>query len=529
MDCVHQSQDSPVDLIVSPTTVAFNTQSGAPTPAFQAGEVLDALVLQLLDNGVARLSIANTLLDVQTQVPLIPGTTVRLAVKSTTDGIKLVVLDNGAANASVAAPSGRPAASTPGSMNSATTGGAGLIDTPTAPAQPTDPIAQNLPSAPASALSQAVQTAATQQNGLAPLFADIAEATSSPSATALPQPVRAAAEQLLALRPALNGNLSGADLARAFLRSGLFLEARVAANVGASGAQPSSNADAPATTGSPSGADAGASPAAAAAQMPVPAEDLKAALIVLRQVLATWLDVSQPQAGSTTPNVSRPSLPPVPQAPSLMPDAPEARAPQPFAPMPPAPPPPYRGAPTTAQPSAAPSIPLGADPHDIGARLLAQTDGALSRQTLLQAASLPDAGNSQAGQAVRGDNSPRWTFEVPFATPQGNTAIAQFEISRDGRSAPAEGLKAVWRARFSIDVEPMGAVHAQVSLIGARAAVTLWAERGEAAAKLRENSSLLSDALKGAELEAGDVLVRDGSPPRPRQATPAGRFLDRAS
>jgi Flagellar hook-length control protein FliK len=516
-----------VDLIISPTTVAFNTQSGAPTPAFQAGEVLDALVLQLLDNGVARLSIANTLLDVQTQVPLIPGTTVRLAVKSTTDGVKLVILDNGAANAGVAAPSGRPAVSTPGAINSATTGGAGLIDTPTAPAQPTDPVAQNLPSAPASALSQAVRTAAMQQNGLAPLFADIAEATSSPSVTALPQPVRAAAEQLLALRPALNGNLSGGDLEQAFVQSGLFLEARVAANVGASGAQPGSNADAPATTGSPSGANAGASPTAM--QMPVPAEDLKAALIVLRQVLATWLDASQPQAGFTTPNAPRPLLPPVPQAPSLVPDGPEAKAPQSFAPMPPAPPPPYRGAPTTAQPNAAPSIPLGADPHDIGARLLAETDGALSRQTLLQAASLPDAGNAQAAQAMRGDNSPRWTFEVPFATPQGNTAIAQFEISRDGRSAPAEGLKAVWRARFSINVEPMGAVHAQVSLIGARAAVTLWAERGEAAAKLRENSSLLSDALKGAELEPGDVLVRDGSPPRPRQATPAGRFLDRAS
>jgi hypothetical protein len=59
--------------------------------------------------------------------------------------------------------------------------------------------------------------------------------------------------------------------------------------------------------------------------------------------------------------------------------------------------------------------------------------------------------------------------------------------------------------------------------------VTLWAERGDAAAKLRESSSLLSDALKRAELEPGDVLVRDGSPPRPQSAKPAGRFLDRAS
>jgi hypothetical protein len=150
---------------------------------------------------------------------------------------------------------------------------------------------------------------------------------------------------------------------------------------------------------------------------------------------------------------------------------------------------------------------------------------------LLQAASLPESAQAQSVQMMKsGDTSgPRWNFEIPFAT-QNGTAIAQFEISRDGRSGQqADGTKAVWRARFTLDVEPMGPVHAQVSLIGSRTAVTLWAERSEAAAKLRANSSLLSDALQQAELEPGDVLVRDGPPPRPQQAPPAGRFLDRAS
>ncbi len=87
----------------------------------------------------------------------------------------------------------------------------------------------------------------------------------------------------------------------------------------------------------------------------------------------------------------------------------------------------------------------------------------------------------------------------------------------------------MWRVRFSLAVEPMGAVHAQVSLIGERASVTLWAERADGATRLRENASLLTDALRKAELEPGDVLVRDGSPPRPREGAAAGRFLDRAS
>jgi Flagellar hook-length control protein FliK len=530
-----------VDLIISPTTVAFNTQPGAPTPTFQAGEVVNALVLQLLENGNVRLSIGNSLLDVQTLVPLVPGTTVRLAVKSTSDGIKLVILDNGAASAAAngaAALPGRGAASTPGAINAAGVGGAGVSDAFPASAEPSGPAAPLVsptpadPAVPAVALAQAVRVAAMQQNGLAPLFADVAEAVAPGNAAVLPQPVRDAADQLLALRPTLDGNLGGQDVKQAFIQSGLFLEARIAAT----GAMPRSapNGDGVARA-APTTAVAPATPAAVgaltASQIPAPAEDLKAALTVFRQVLETWLAAGAPAAADAAPARAG-LLPMLSEGPSLAPDAPGSEAearPQGLLPIPSAPPPPYRGAPTAPQPAAAPSIPVGTDPQLIAARLLKDTDGALSRQTLLQAASLPESANAQATQVARGDTSgPRWNFEIPFATPQG-TAIAQFEIARDGRSVPAEGIKPVWRARFTIDIEPMGAVHAQVALIGSRTAVTLWAERRESAAKLRQNSSLLSDALKQAELEPGDVLVRDGSPPQPRQAAPAGRFLDRAS
>jgi hypothetical protein len=168
-------------------------------------------------------------------------------------------------------------------------------------------------------------------------------------------------------------------------------------------------------------------------------------------------------------------------------------------------------------------------PRDIGKVLLNETDAALARQTLLQAASLPDSSTAN-GATIRNDTSgPRWLFEVPFPTPQG-PAVAQFEIARDGHNAPAAGGTAVaWRARFSLDVEPIGPVHAQIALIGSRAAVTLWAERPETSAKLRDNAPELANALRQAELDPGDVLVRAGTPPRPREAVASGRFLDRAS
>jgi len=57
--------------------------------------------------------------------------------------------------------------------------------------------------------------------------------------------------------------------------------------------------------------------------------------------------------------------------------------------------------------------------------------------------------------------------------------------------------------------------------------VTLWAESLEGAARLRAGAANLTDALRAAELDPGDLVVRDGAP-RAR-AIAAGHFLDRAS
>ena len=158
-------------------------------------------------------------------------------------------------------------------------------------------------------------------------------------------------------------------------------------------------------------------------------------------------------------------------------------------------------------------------------RLIENTDAAIARQTLLQVASLPDRVDA-AGQRVDA-STPQWNFEIPFATPQG-TAIAQFAVSRDGGSGnEAEPGTRVWRARFSLDVEPAGPVHALISLSGDRTSVRMWAERPATAAQLRAGAGELSQALSRAELKPGDIVIREGTPP---QAAPpqAGHFLDRA-
>jgi hypothetical protein len=188
------------------------------------------------------------------------------------------------------------------------------------------------------------------------------------------------------------------------------------------------------------------------------------------------------------------------------------------------PPPPINGALPAAQPVAPVTLNPHAPQESTLQRLLENTDGAIARQTLLQVASLPgqtDAATRRIDPAV-----PRWNFEIPFATPSG-TAIAQFEISRDGGGDTVEPAERVWRARFSLDVEPAGPVHALISLSGERTSVRMWAERPTTASQLRAGLSQLGQALSRADLQVGDIVVRDGAP-RQRTSAPAGHFLDRA-
>jgi hypothetical protein len=188
------------------------------------------------------------------------------------------------------------------------------------------------------------------------------------------------------------------------------------------------------------------------------------------------------------------------------------------------PPPPLSGALPTAQPVMPATLVSNSPAESAMHRLLAETEAAIARQTLLQVASLP--GQTDTPAARLDPTAARWNFEIPFATPQG-TAMAQFEISRDGGGNEVAGAKRVWRARFSLDVEPAGPVHALVSFSGARTSVRMWAERPQTAAQLRAGAGQLSQALALAELQPGDILIADGTPPQVAAAK-AGHFLDRA-
>lgn len=584
-------------LSVNPSlpVVAAQAAGGATTAVvLQPGTVVSAEVLQVTEN-LVQIAIANLTVNVLSEVPLTAGQTLQLAVSQAQDGaVRLAIVGQGPG------PGAATAAAVTDTISIAPNASANSFASPattssipvTTSSIPSD-IGDALTPLERIAVSVAAGSAAAQQQSLAPLFANLGAAAASNS---LPPALQQAVALVLSQQTNLDLNLSGSDIQQAFEASGLFLEASLA-----------SPADTLPAAGAP---------------------DLKAALIVLRQALASLpqtteasvpttpvtaqsstanVPTAQPQPAPTgVPSVSvsepqaaqiiqaaqtglqsltpAPSLIPesdvrdipLPQAQLLLPAEAGATNPAPLlvveallsgeplratagalvelpqealqgiaraagnaatttiasrdgqsgqvvlrsAP----PPPPFRGALPSAQPIATSSLPPNASLPTIVHRLLQDTDAALARQTLLQVASLPQRVDDPGARLD--PTIPRWNFEIPFATPQG-TAIAQFEISRDGGGNEVEATDRLWRARFSIDVEPTGPIHALITYNGARTSVRMWAERPATAAQLRAGVAELSQALSQAELTPGDIVIREGSPPQPAPAK-AGHFLDRA-
>jgi hypothetical protein len=325
-------------------------------------------------------------------------------------------------------------------------------------------------------VAAAAQAAATEQTGLAPLFADLAAALRAPD---LPPAVAVAAARVQALAEPLDPPPTAATLRAATGQSGLLLEATVAA------------------TGAP------------------PPGDLKAALLGLRQTLASALEAAPTPAAASAPAAAVAAQSP----PSLaQPSSPRAAALPAHAEPPPSPP--YRDAPLRAQPPAAARLPADATAETLVRALLEDVNGALARQVLYQLASLPNA-------SPAGETAPHWMFELPFAAPQGATPTP-FEISRDGggqRTAGGEAVEPSWRARFSLDLGAAGPVHARVSLAAGRVRVGLWAEQAETAAALDAQRGVLSADLAAQQFDPA-ITVFPGQPAG--AAADLGRFVDKA-
>jgi hypothetical protein len=565
---------------INPIFPVIAAQDAAPEAALQPGSVIDARVQKILANDLVRIAIANLTIEVLSEIPLQVGQTLRLAVSQTAQGLRLAVLGQGGSSnlATAATATAEPQDSVTLTPDVAAVVAAAKADVLASPSKPA------LTALEALFVSAAAQAAATRQGSLSPLYANLLVAAGSGK---LPPQAQQVADRLLALRPDLGPNLTGSDIKTAFRNSGLFLEASLASEVNAPPLAPASasvqlpdlkaallvlrealsiSAGTPVTQGAAAapGSQQARQPAAQSAPMagaPPLSPDFEPQEVYLPQArlpVSDDLDTSTAANQTLFSRVSDAGVRAAATGAALnllqevlqnggartglgaglgLDDAPTAEL-SPLRPAPgngptennvfivrtSTPSPPFSGALPAAQPVALPVLSPAAPASEIARQLLDETDAAISRQTLLQVASLPDRVDT-AGLRLD-QNVPRWNFEIPFATPLG-TAIAQFEISRDAAGHDVETAKRVWRARFSLDVEPAGPVHALVSLTGDTTSVRLWAERPVTVSRLRAGASQLSHALSRAELQPGDIVIREGAPPQPKPA-PAGHFLDRA-
>jgi len=522
---------------VLPVLASQEVGSVAPDLVLQSGTVVDAQVVKVLSADLVRIAISSLSIDVLSEVPLQEGQALQLAVSQGKDGVRLAVVGQGTDSAAADAVTLSPEALIDAAANR-----------PTITAAPRNVLTP----AERAAVSAVAQSAAAEQDSLAPLFANLGTIVASGQ---LPPKLQQAIAQVLAQQTHLDQNLGGDDIKTAFDKSGLFLEASLATGAVASSSgvpdlkaallvlrQVLQSSLGTARTTQAEATPAGASvlphpgvPTSVAGSLPTDfevreillpqarlpvADDLQAAGLAGRNALADALDAA-PSAGATL-NLVQEALQEfdnplrqttVPKDLRIADATVHTNTP-----------PPFRGALPAAQPVASPSIASGAPLEATAHHLLENTDAAIARQTLLQMASLP--GRVDLANPRIDITAPRWHFEIPFATPQG-TAMAQFEIARDGGTETVQAAKRVWRARFSLDVEPAGPVHALVSLSGDKTFVRMWAERPATAVQLRAGAAQLSQALSRAELTSGDIVVQDGAPQQAAAAR-AGHFLDRA-
>lgn len=185
------------------------------------------------------------------------------------------------------------------------------------------------------------------------------------------------------------------------------------------------------------------------------------------------------------------------------------------------PPPPIKGEPPRApSPRLAQPEPAANGEEDVARALLGQTDAALSRLKLLQAASQPAADARPDAPAPRGE----LRVEIPLLF-GAQTGILQLLVERDGKQKRQQRDRG-WRMRFAMNFAETGEVGADIAMLGHAASVSIWAAEPEIADALEALLPELGPAIQRHGLELISLRVRRGTP-RPASTTP-GQLLDSA-
>ncbi len=155
-----------MSISINPIFPVIAAQGAAPDVVLQPGTVIDAEVLKLLSDDLVRIAISGLSIEVFSEIPLQVGQALQLAVSQTPDGIRLAVVGQESGTRAVV------------SADAATLAPDTIVDvvaTPPVGAPPpiNQPSRNELTPLERAAVAAAVESAATRQESLAPLFANL--------------------------------------------------------------------------------------------------------------------------------------------------------------------------------------------------------------------------------------------------------------------------------------------------------------------------------------------------------------------
>lgn len=158
-----------------------------------------------------------------------------------------------------------------------------------------------------------------------------------------------------------------------------------------------------------------------------------------------------------------------------------------------------------------PALEDGSSPH---ARLAEQARGGIAAIEVNQ---LKAAVEPNQGSAV-------WTMELPVRDPSGDPRHLRLEVEEETVRRQG-GMQRQWSMTVSMDIEPLGPMHARVTLIEDSVHTVIWSERPATAELAHRHAAWLCTQMRQAGLNPADVQCLQGEP-APRAAAAPTPLVD---
>ncbi|TDQ39400.1 flagellar hook-length control protein FliK [Thiopseudomonas denitrificans] len=161
------------------------------------------------------------------------------------------------------------------------------------------------------------------------------------------------------------------------------------------------------------------------------------------------------------------------------------------------------------------------NPNDLGS-LLRLAAAAISRLQTHQLSSLAQTYTTPDGTQVT-----TWQTEVPMRDQSQVVPLqVKFQQEQHNPADEREQRPPVWRLELSFELEPLGALHAQVNLQENALSSRLWAEQENTAELVKKELHVLRDKLLAAGLDIRELDCEQGMPPAAPKALIEQRWID---